>query len=446
MKEVVDAPAFYFFNLGCAKNLVDARNAANRLLQAGYREAEEPEQADLLIITTCAFIEPAERESVDEILRVAGARREGQLLAVLGCLVSREDPDELAELLPEVDIFLPVPGMQKLPEELSKRGLLHSESVPDSRPKMFSPPHLAYLKIAEGCGNYCSYCMIPAIRGELESEPAERILAEAQDLVSRGVKELVVIAQDTASWGKDLESKLSLYDLLISIRREVDPEWLRLMYLHPAHLDTSRLIELCNDKIILPYLDIPIQHVSERILEDMGRGYDRRYLENLFGRLKSEIDGLVLRTTVMAGYPGETEDEFNQLCDFLEEYQFDYAGVFGYCPEEGTRAFRRGERVDEDTVRERVDQITDIQMDMAQGRLEEKVGSTETVLVDRVYGDRGDLISAEGRFYGQCYEVDGMVLINGEAPENGSFCRVRMESVQIYDLFGELVEDSEVYE
>ncbi|MFO7914897.1 MAG: 30S ribosomal protein S12 methylthiotransferase RimO [Candidatus Krumholzibacteriales bacterium] len=439
MREAADTPTFYFFNLGCAKNLVDAGNTANRLLEAGYREAEDPRDAGLLIITTCAFIEPAERESVDEILRVAAARKPDQLLAVLGCLVSREGEKQLAGLLPEVDIFLPVPRMEMLPEELKKRGLFNPKTAPGAFWKQFTPYHLAYLKIAEGCGNYCSYCTIPAIRGGLKSMPEEDAIQEAKELVSHGVKELVVIAQDTASWGKDLGGQRDLCDLLISIHDNASPEWLRLMYLHPAHIDLERLIEIIQSGIILPYLDIPIQHVSGRILEDMGRGYDRKFLEKLFGRLKSEIPGLVLRTTVMAGYPGETEEDFNELYDFLEEFELDYAGVFGYCPEEGTRAFKLTGRVDEDTVRSRVDRISELQMEIAQSRLGERIDDEETVLIDSALESGEGPVTAEGRFYGQCYEVDGVVLISGGRPEEGTFRKVRFDSVQIYDLYGELI-------
>ncbi|MBD3179944.1 MAG: 30S ribosomal protein S12 methylthiotransferase RimO [Candidatus Latescibacteria bacterium] len=439
MKEAADTPTFYFFNLGCAKNLVDAQRTAERLLAYGYREAPNPEEADLLVITTCAFIEPAERESVDEILRVATARADHQILAVLGCLVSRENTAELEELLPEVDIFLKVPDMEKLPEELSKRGLL-SPGRPASRSrKLFTPAHLAYLKIADGCGNCCSYCLIPSIRGDLRSLPEKDIVAEAQDLVSLGVRELVVIAQDTASWGRDLKQGKGLDYLLTSIREKADPDWLRVMYLHPAHIDPDLMIGLINDEIILPYLDIPIQHVSGRILKSMGRGYDKSCLENLFGRLRDEVPGLVLRTTVMAGYPAETEEEFEQLCDFLEEFEFDYAGVFGYCPEEGTRAFKISGRVDEDTVRNRVERISDLQMEISQSRLTARVGERERVLVDRVIGESEDLITAEGRFYGQCYEVDGMVLLSGGRPGPGSFREVEFDSIQIYDLYGRLI-------
>jgi len=439
MREAADTPTFYFFNLGCAKNLVDAGNTATRLLESGYGEVEEPLHADLLIITTCAFIEPAERESVDEILRVAAARRPDQVLAVLGCLVSREGEKQLAGLLPEVDIFLAVPEMELLPEVLRKRGLFNPKPAHGSSRMKFTPNHLAYLKIAEGCGNYCSYCTIPSIRGGLSSLPEEYLISEAKGLVSAGVRELAVIAQDTASWGKDLGGPRDLYDLLVSIHENASPDWLRLMYLHPAHIDLDRLTGILRDGIILPYLDIPVQHVSGRILEDMGRGYDRRHLENLFGRLRSEIPGLVLRTTVMAGYPGETEEEFEQLYDFLEEFQVDYAGVFGYCPEEGTRAFKLGGRVDEDTIGSRVDRISELQMEIAQNRLEDRIGDQEKVLIDSVYSSGDDNITAEGRFYGQCYEVDGVVMISGGQPEEGTFRKVRLDSVQIYDLYGDLI-------
>jgi ribosomal protein S12 methylthiotransferase len=448
---------YFFFNLGCPKNLVDAERVAARLEDAGFREAPTPEAASVLVVTTCAFISTAMEESVDEILRVAAAKRKEQVLAVLGCLVSREGAP-LERLLPEVDLFLNVREMESLPERLGRRhpargvagGTTSIPSTdraavsPSSAPtwrKLFTPAHIAFLKIADGCSNRCSYCMIPEIRGELESRSKADILAEASSLAAAGVKELVVVAQDTTAWYFDRLRRENLYDLLDSIAEAARFEWIRLMYLHPAHVDVERLVSCIRSGAICPYVDIPIQHVSDRVLERMGRPYNGRELRALFGRLRSSVEDLVIRTTVMTGFPGETEREFRELADFLEEMSFDHVGVFTFSPERGTEACRLGGGVSEEVARERKEELLDIQMDISHERLGARLGSDLRVLVDSALpSDERPAPSIEwsGRFFGQAYEVDGVTFVKGETPGAGSFVRARVIEAEAYDLVAEV--------
>lgn len=435
-------PSFSFINLGCPKNLVDAECVAGALILWGFEEAAVVSEADLVVVTTCAFIEAAVEESIDEILRAAGIKKESSVLAVLGCLVSREG-SKLESLMPEVDLFLPVEEMLSLPERLLERGLFDgigpdpADSGP-ALPRFFTPSHIAYVKIAEGCSNNCAYCLIPSIRGALVSRSGKEVREEMYGLARCGVKEAVVIAQDTGSWGKDILSGKDLFDLLDSISEDKAPPWVRLMYLHPRSIDLERLIGVIKDGKIIPYLDIPIQHASDRILSSMGRGYGRVYLEELFGVIKTELPDIVLRTTVMVGFPGETEEEFYELLDFLERYEIDHVGVFGYSPESGTRAFSYPGRVDYDIIEERKSRIIDIQMDIFGDHIVKRVGGEEMVLVDSLIEPMErprDDVWGMGRIYGQAYEIDGVVFLKGRKSPVGEFVRARLEEAEYFDVF-----------
>lgn len=446
-------PGTYFFiNLGCPKNLVDAECLAGRLESLGWREAPSSEDASLLVVTTCAFITSAVEESVMEILEAGGGKREGQTLAVLGCLVSREG-DVLAKLIPEVDLFLDVQEMSTLPERLEAIDAARRRGGPQRRPadrrergrgarRLFTPPHLAYLKIADGCSNRCSYCMIPSIRGDLRSRLRDEILAEARDLAAFGVKELVLVAQDTSAWGFERGDTECLYDLLEAIADSARFDWVRLMYLHPAHVDLSRLVPLVKGGAVIPYLDIPIQHASDRILRAMARRYSRADLERLFEALRSRIDDLVLRTTVMVGFPGETDEEFRQLVDFIETISFDHVGVFSYSPERGTKAFSLRPRVPEHVAEERKDELLTIQLDLSHERMSARLGSEVEVLVDAGVGDEERPqpdVEWLGRFYGQAYDVDGITYLKGGPARPGDLVRAKVLEAQPYDLIARIV-------
>ncbi len=451
---------YSFFNLGCPKNLVDAEKVAARLEEAGWREAASPDEAALLVVTTCAFIASAMEESVEEILRVGAAKKKGQVLAVLGCLVSRE-ARPLRKLLPEVDVFCDVNEMPLLAEKIAageggieralpanaspaaSRGPRRGCAIPGRR--LFTPPHLAYLKISDGCANRCSYCTIPSIRGDLASRPREEILAEAADLAAAGVRELAVVAQDTTSYGVDRGRSENLYDLLEALADGARFDWIRLMYLHPAHIDAGRLVPLIKGGAISPYLDIPIQHVSDPILERMGRGYARKDLDALFDLLRSSIDDLVLRTTVMTGFPGETEAHFRELAGFLQDVSFDHVGVFAFSPEAGTEAPSLAGKVPARVALARKEELLDIQMDISQERLTARLGSEMKILVDSRIppGERPHRdIGWEGRFYGQAYEIDGVTYVKGSVRSAGVFVRARIVEAQAYNLIAEVVHDS----
>jgi len=414
---------YHFYNLGCPKNLVDAERVAARLEAAGWSESADPAGAGLLVVTTCAFIEAAEEESVEQILEVAAAKKDWQLLAVLGCLVTRER-DRLPGLLPEVDIFLDVETMDRLADRISG-------PVPSGTGRhLFTPPHTAYLKISEGCSNRCSYCTIPSIRGDLSSRSGDGLLGEAAALAASGARELIVIAQDTTAWGTDREGTYDLYFLLESLSRIEELDWIRLMYLHPARIDAPRLCSLIRETKVIPYLDIPIQHASDSVLGRMGRGYSEKTLRGIFDTLRSSVEGLVLRTTLMTGFPGETDEDFGILASFIEEYRFDHAGIFRWSPERGTPASRLDGRVPDDVISERLEELSSIQFDISADLLAGMEGREIDVLVDSAA--RGVV---SGRWYGQAPEIDGITWLEGTAGAPGKMVRAVVERSEAYDLF-----------
>ena len=434
MSHVEHSRSYRFVHLGCPKNLVDAERAAGGLDAAGWREAPDEASADLVIVTTCAFIEPAVEESVDEILRVAAARRPEQRIAVVGCLVSREG-ERLPPLLPEVDLFLDVAGFERLAAEAAAIfDLSPPRAGGEGERRLFTPPHIGYLKIAEGCSNRCSYCLIPSIRGDLVCRGRGEIVREAAWLASRGVREVVVIAQDTTAWR---DGDAELVDLLEEVATAAPDVWLRLMYLHPRHLDVEGLVRLIESGAILPYLDIPVQHAADGVLRRMRRGYGRSDLERIFGRLR-EVEGLTLRTTAMTGFPGETDEDFRELADFLERTAFDHVGVFVFSPEEGTSA--RGKAVPRARALARRDELLELQMEISHERLTRLEDARVEVLVDGKCApeDRPEpSIGAVGRFAGQAWEIDGVCWLSGEPPPAGRIVEARVARAEAYDLFVE---------
>lgn len=436
------ASTYRFVNLGCPKNLVDAERAAALLERAGWRPAPEGADAGLVVVTTCAFIASAREESVDEIVQAVAGKRRGQRIAVLGCLVTREGEETLRALLPEVDVFCGVADMPSLPERLgpAPRAGAAAPHDPDALGRrLFTPPHLAYLKIADGCSNRCAYCAIPAIRGDLRSRPMKELLDEARALAAAGVRELVVVAQDTTDWGRDRDGGEDVCDLLAALADAARFDWIRLMYTHPAHLDAKRVGELMRAGAIVPYLDVPIQHASDRVLALMGRPYTRRALEKLFDDLRAACDAVVLRTTALVGFPGEKEADFRELAEFLEDVAFDHVGVFEYSRERDTRAASLPGRVPARVAAARRQELLEAQMGISEERLAARVGTELEVLVDEAVPEeeRPDERSRwAGRFYGQAHEIDGLTYVRGDV-RPGALVRARIVEAGPYDLFAE---------
>ncbi len=397
--------------LGCAKNLVDSEILASAMDAAGYATAEEGET---VLINTCAFIEDAVKESIDTILAEARrVKQTGGRLVVTGCLVERYG-EVLRELLPEVHLFVPVASYGRIAGLLEGR-----ETAPhgqDGRPrlptrKILTRPPSAYLKVQEGCNNRCTYCTIPSIRGPLVSRPESELVAELEGLLKQGCREITIIGQDIAAYGMDRGT--SLVRLLGTMLSVPGDYMLRLLYLHPSHIDEGLLDMTAREERILRYLDVPIQHSEDRILSAMGRKYDRAYLTTLFAAIRSRLPGVVLRTTVMVGFPGETKAEFDGLCAFVREQEFDNLGAFAYSREQGTAAASLKGQLAKRVKQERLARVMEIQREISRRKLKRLVGQKVKVVVEEREGDRmvGRLLLL------QAPDVDGWAFIHGPCRE-----------------------------
>lgn len=432
-------------SLGCAKNLVDSEMMLGSLELSGWQAAEDPAEAELLLVNTCGFIRPAVEEAVDEILRLAEYKQAdpAKKLVVTGCLVQRYGADLQAEL-PEVDLFVGIDDQQRLPELISQlpdgdRLVLHRPSfslISSAMPRRLStPPFRSWLKITEGCNNRCSYCMIPSIRGALRSRSAADLVIEACALEQAGVKELSLIAQDLTAYGSDLGGNLvSLLRLLLA---ETGIPWLRLLYLYPASVSDELLELMAVQPRIVPYLDIPFQHVSDRVLKKMGRRYDCQDLDRLISGIRNRIPDCALRTTMMVGFPGETEQDVRGLLDCLERWQLDHLGVFPYEDEDGTPAADFTPKVPDEEKQERFERVMELQAEISRQRLQRYVGKEEEVLVEGL-SEETDLL-LEGRTRFQAPEIDGRVYINEGTASPGDIVRVRISEAHTYDMVGGII-------
>lgn len=436
-------------SLGCAKNRVDSEIILYRLKKAGYKLVSQPEKADLIIINTCAFIEDARQESIDEIIKTGLLKSHGRLrhLVVVGCLAQRYGA-HLLEEMPELDGVVGISHydeIEKVVEEIAtgKRVVSSDEIDPEALVQggrvLTTPAGMAYLRISDGCDNRCSYCAIPGIRGALRSHPLPEILTAAEQLVQKKkIRELVVIAQDTAAYGMDLYGVKRLPALLEGLQRIDSLKWIRLMYLHPVHMDDDIIDAIAGCDRVLPYLDIPVQHASDRILRVMNRRHDSQYLRDLLQRLRERVDGLVLRTTVMTGFPGESDDDYRRLYDFVAETAFDWLGAFRYQREEGTAAYRMVDKVPEEISRERLDGLMRLQNRITRQKNIDRIGSRHEVLVSERVSNRLYL----GRSYYQAPEVDGITMIRAVRPlAKGEFVRVDLKAVKDYDMIGEITDE-----
>ncbi len=435
-----------FISLGCAKNLINTEQMMALCRDAGYTVTGDPEGADVAVLNTCGFIEAAKSEAIDHILELAELKARGRLkkLLVAGCL-SQRYREEIKTDLPEVDGLLGtgsyndvVPAIEELmagdrPEIF---GDIHSTYDGGER-WVTTPSYTAYLKIAEGCSNGCAFCVIPRIRGKYRSRPMAELLSEAEGLARRGVKELIVIAQDITRYGEDFKDGTSLAGLLLELCK-LDFHWIRLHYLYPEAVTDELIHVIASEKKIVHYLDIPIQHANDGILKAMRRRTSKAELEALFARLRAAMPDVVIRTSLICGLPGEGEAEFEELCDFLREQKLQRVGAFQFSPEEGTLAAAMENQVDPETAARRVELITDLQSRIMDAYNEERLGTCLEVLCEGFDPDGGCYV---GRTYADSVDIDGRVLFTAAGLVGaGEFVWVRITGVSDGDLIGEIEE------
>ena len=435
-----------FVSLGCSKNLTDTEVMLAHLVKAGYEITPEAEEAEVIILNTCGFIESAKQESIENILDLAYLKQHGSLraLVVTGCLAERYREEILKEM-PEVDALIGVGALSSVTEavEAALRGERYTafpdkESAPLGGDRLLTTPeYTAYLKIAEGCDNRCSYCAIPLIRGRLRSRPIEDIVKEAKELASLGVKELCLIAQDTTRYGLDLYGEYALARLVRAITEQTDIPWIRLLYCYPDKITDALVAEIRDNDRIIKYIDMPIQHISDHMLKAMNRHGDSAMIKDAIRRLRT-IPGMTLRTTFIVGFPGETEQDFLELCEFVKEARFDRLGVFTYSREEDTPAYDFPDQIDEQIKQDRYDIIMKEQMLIGAELNEQKIGTVVRVLCEDY-----DPVSETcfGRSDADAPDIDGKVYFRAPyRPAPGSYVDVQISDVIDYDLFGEAVQ------
>jgi len=444
-----------FVSLGCPKNLVDSEVMMGRLKESGYQITADASEAETLVINTCGFIESAKQESLDAILEAARLKSEGkcQRLVVAGCLVERYR-DELKVELPEVDAFIgtnqidsitEVCDMRKNPRSLPVLQIGNQSSTylyDESTPRVLSTPsYFAYIKIAEGCDRPCAFCFIPQMRGHFRSRRFGSILKEATKLVQQGVKEIILVAQDSSRYGEDLDQPDGLAQLLRELSHLDGVEWVRVMYTYPTHISDGFLEVLASEPKAVKYLDMPLQHASQNILKLMKRGGNRVSLEKLVKRVRDRVSGIAVRTTFITGFPGETEEDFEELLAFVRNVEFDRVGVFTYSDEEGTPAYNLPNKVEPRVAKRRRDRLMKEQARISRRRNRARVGSIERVLLEGKSVE-SDLLW-QGRTETQAPEIDGCVLINDApgtfVPVPGTFVNVHITESHDYDLIGRIV-------
>ncbi|MGD2100257.1 MAG: 30S ribosomal protein S12 methylthiotransferase RimO [Desulfobacterales bacterium] len=443
----------FLLSLGCARNQVDSEIMLGRIKKAGWEIVEDPGDADTIVVNTCSFIEDAADESIEMILELARYKQTGKCrrLVVAGCLPERYR-EQIAGEMPEVDAFIGTGAFHHIVDAIEGSTFPNGCLLPDpgaaapqenNATRALSTSHMAYLKVAEGCSQQCTYCIIPKLRGKKRSRPPQDIISEARDLLAAGVKELVLVAQDTTAYGKDLQPAASFSRLVeklacLPLQDAASPgAWIRVLYGHPESIDDDFIKTVASYPNICSYFDIPIQHVSSSILKKMGRNYNRRILDRLFGKIRAEVPGASLRTTLIVGFPGESEKDFNTLLRFVENTQFDHLGVFLYSDSEDLRSHRLPDHVPAEVAQERYDQLMSCQLDISTRNYQQYIGQTLLVLVEEPIEKR----LFAGRTPFQAPEVDGMTYIKSgprqQAPGIGSFSQIKVSDAMEYDLIGD---------
>ena len=437
-----------FISLGCPKNQLDTEVMLHELASAGYEITPDETEAEIVIINTCGFIESAKKEAIDNILDVAWLKKHNGLkgIVVTGCLAERYR-EQIFEEMPEVDALLGVgsihhivDAVQSIENRKSKKAPKYASFEDKNTVKLggerilTTPDYYAYLKIAEGCDNRCAYCAIPSIRGNFRSRPMEELVEEAKELDALGVKELCIVAQDITRYGQDLYGGYKLHELLHRITEETQIPWIRLLYCYPDKVTDELIAEIRDNPRILKYIDLPLQHISDPVLRRMNRHGDSKMIREVIAKLRREIKDLTLRTTFIVGFPGETQEDFEELCNFVEEVRFEHLGVFPYSAEEGTPAAEMADQIDEQVKQDRADIIMKAQMQINAEDNEKKIGQVVRVLVEDF-----DAVSEAhfGRSAADAPEIDGKVYFKCErrvAP--GSMIDVKVRDVVDYDLYG----------
>lgn len=432
----------HFTSLGCPRNLVDSEVMLGILLKAGFESTELREEADYLVVNTCGFLDVARKEGCDTIEELLQQKKKGAKLVVAGCMVQK-NRDELKERFPGIHYFLGSGDMEKIIEAVnapiegevisSAKSYLESGEIPR---KLSTPGNYAYLKIAEGCLKRCSFCIIPKIKGKLRSKPQAQVLKEFRALLKQGVFEIILIAQDLGDFGKERHEKQALAALLREMLKVKGDYWIRLLYLYPDEIDDELIELMANNPRLCPYLDMPIQHINNDMLKAMNRKTSREQIIEIITKLRARIPGIVIRTSLMVGFPGETAAQFKELVEFVKEAQLDNVGIFKYSKEKESDSATLPDHISESVKETRFKKLAEAQQDAIAARYQKYIGQTLQVMVEGYHPESEYLM--RGRFYGQCPEIDGQVIINDirGVKEFGKIYPVKISQVAGYDLVG----------
>lgn len=439
-----------FISLGCDKNLVDSEYMLGYLKKSGIEFTDDETDADIIVINTCSFINDAKEESINTILEMAEQKKSGKckVLIVTGCLAQRYKEEVLAEI-PEVDAVLGTTAYDEIVGVISSviEGETHCIIMKDLSVSpsanheriVTTGGHYAHLKIAEGCDKHCTYCIIPKIRGEYRSVPMEELLAEAQTLADSGVKELILVAQETTMYGKDIYGKKMLPELLRRLCRISGIYWIRIQYCYPEEITDELIQVIKEEEKICNYLDLPIQHANDEMLRRMGRRTNKEQLQNIIGKLRQEIPDIAIRTTLISGFPGETDEMHDEVMEFVDEMEFDRLGVFAYSPEEDTPAAEFAEQIEEEVKEERRDEIMELQQEIAFDKCNDMIGREVLVMIEGSVAGENAYV---GRTYKDAPNVDGYIFVNTqENLMSGDFVKLKVTGALEYDLIGEIANE-----